>query len=163
MGARHCRAAKRPEGSRKQRNPNHWIVGSIPTRRRCSARTTTDQITFAVVPVRTLLTRFSPDLCGNVAPKRCPNRGRSTAERTTPPQSTPSPICCAKLVELADDILATEPWTRAGEDARRLFRVTVREMEMRADSSRDPLVIAVVYDPRKIHERCPDLFHQAPL
>jgi hypothetical protein len=51
---------------------------------------------------------------------------------------------CARTVELADDVLSTEPWTREGSDARRLFRVTIRQMEMRADSSRDPLLIAVV-------------------
>lgn len=68
---------------------------------------------------------------------------------------------CARMVEIADDVLSTEPWTRAGSDARRLFRVTIRQMEMRAELSQDPLLIAVVYDTlEKFRERCPDLFQE---
>jgi hypothetical protein len=37
------------------------------------------------------------------------------------------------MVGLADDVLTTEPWTREGQDARRLFRIAIRQMEMRAD------------------------------
>jgi hypothetical protein len=68
---------------------------------------------------------------------------------------------CARTVELADDVLSTEPWTREGSDARRLFRITIKQMEMRAELSQDPLLIAVVYDTlEKFRERCPDLFQE---
>ena len=53
---------------------------------------------------------------------------------------------CARMVQITDDCLSTESFTREGEDARRLFRVTVRQMQIRADFSGDPLLIAVVYD-----------------
>jgi hypothetical protein len=28
-------------------------------------------------------------------------------------------------------VLSTEPWTREGSEVRRLFRITIRQMEMR--------------------------------
>jgi hypothetical protein len=53
---------------------------------------------------------------------------------------------CARLVQLTDDVLSTSPWTREGEDARRLLRVAVKQMQWRADATGDPLLIATVYD-----------------
>jgi hypothetical protein len=63
------------------------------------------------------------------------------------------------MVQITDDVLATSPFTREGEDARRLFRVTVKQMQLRADLSGDPLLIAVVYDSmERFKESCPHLF-----
>jgi hypothetical protein len=63
---------------------------------------------------------------------------------------------CSKLVEITDQVLDTEPWMREGQDARRLFRVTVKQMQTRADLSGDPLVIATVYDAlAKLRDYCP--------
>jgi hypothetical protein len=65
----------------------------------------------------------------------------------------------AKMVELADDVLDTDPWTREGDDARRLFRITIKQMAMRARLTNDPLLIAVVFDSlEKLRDGCPDLF-----
>jgi hypothetical protein len=68
---------------------------------------------------------------------------------------------CAEMVEATDLVLSTEPWTREGSDARRLFRVLVTQIQWRANASRDPLLIAVVYDSlAKFREGCPDLFEE---
>jgi len=51
--------------------------------------------------------------------------------------------------------------TREGQDARRLFRVAVRQMEMRAELSNDPMLIAAVYDAlEKLRDTCPRLFEE---
>lgn len=65
------------------------------------------------------------------------------------------------MVELADDVLDTDPWTREGDDARRLFRITIKQMEMRARLTNDPLLITVVFDSlEKFRDGCPDLFQE---
>jgi hypothetical protein len=66
---------------------------------------------------------------------------------------------CAKLVELVDDVLITEPHTIQGSDARRLLRVAVIQMKWRAEATRDPILIAVVFDSlARLQESSPNLF-----
>jgi hypothetical protein len=66
---------------------------------------------------------------------------------------------CAQLVVLVDSALESEPHTRSGYDARRLLRVAVTQMKWRAGASRDPALIAVVYDSlSRLKENSPELF-----
>jgi len=53
---------------------------------------------------------------------------------------------CAQLPQLADEVLASDESTSEGHDARRLFRVSIRRMQGRADLTGDPLIIASVFD-----------------
>jgi len=66
---------------------------------------------------------------------------------------------CAQLVQLVDDVLTTDPWTREGSDARRLFRVAVLQMRWRAEATGDPILTAIVFDSlEKLKENSPELF-----
>jgi hypothetical protein len=67
----------------------------------------------------------------------------------------------SKMVEITDQVLATEAWTREGEDARRRFRICVRQLQVRADLSGDLLIASTVYDSlERFKESCPNLFAQ---
>jgi hypothetical protein len=38
----------------------------------------------------------------------------------------------ARMSQLADDVLRSDPWTREGEDARRLLRIAVKQLDLKA-------------------------------
>jgi hypothetical protein len=68
-------------------------------------------------------------------------------------------MMCSKMVEITDQVLASDAWTTEGEDARRRFRVCVKHLQARADLSGDPLVQATVYDCLdRFQESRPSLF-----
>ena len=54
------------------------------------------------------------------------------------------PELSARLAQLADDVLTSDPSTREGQDARRLYRVAVRQLEMKAKITGDPLLSALL-------------------
>jgi hypothetical protein len=61
------------------------------------------------------------------------------------PTGTVSEISFA-LSQLADQVLASDPATRYGSDARRLYRIAVRQLEVRHTIIPDQLVDALLYD-----------------
>ena len=62
---------------------------------------------------------------------------------------------CARMTALTGDVMSTESWIREGQDARRLFRVAIKQMEIRAELSGDPLVADRVRLPRKVPRTLP--------
>jgi len=63
-----------------------------------------------------------------------------------------------KVAPLVDAVLSSEAHTRAGDDARRMLRVTLKQLEMVAESSNDPLLVAAIYDcNERFRESCPGL------
>ena len=61
------------------------------------------------------------------------------------PMGTVSELHLA-LSQLADQVLASDPATRFGSDARRLYRIAVRQLEIRNRIIPDQLISAMLYD-----------------
>jgi hypothetical protein len=51
----------------------------------------------------------------------------------------------AKLAPMVDAVLASEPHTREWDDSKRMLRITLKQLEMAAESSNDPLLIAAIF------------------
>ena len=52
----------------------------------------------------------------------------------------------ARISELADNVLGTDPYSREGQDARRLYRIGFKQLTVKAKVTEDPLLSALLFD-----------------